>query len=121
MVVLRFLVFKPVLALLDSRKRRIQAAKEKLASYQEMEREHAVQQQEKQEIARREQHQQLKEQLQTLRNDAKASLEEAQTQRLAQVETYREESNLMQEKILCALEEHTQELAVAFANRVIKE
>lgn len=121
MVVLRFLVFKPVLALLDSRKQRIAAAKEKLAAFQAREQEYTARWQEQQEIAQRQQHQQLKEQLQTLHHDAKLALEAAQAQRIAQVDAYREESERMQEQILHTLEEHTQELADAFAKRVIKE
>ncbi len=121
MLILRNLLFKPVLDLMDRRKQRMEHATQKKAEYEALEQEHrAIVQQKSIEFAKEQAVRSAKE-LETARRNHKLALEAAQEKRFQQVEQYRETAEEMHREILRTLEGHTSQLAEDFAQTLIKD
>lgn len=121
MLILRNLLFKPVLELIDRRKQRMEQAVQKKAEYEAIEQEHrAIVKQKTAEFAKEQAERSAKE-LEDARRDHKLALEQAQEQRFNQVEQYRKTAEEMHKEIVGTLERHTARLAADFARTLIKD
>ncbi len=120
MAVLHFVLFKPMLGLMDKRRRRIEEALAKKKEYEELAIAKEAELARSRERAKEEQKKQVKNRLETIRKEGKATVEAAKVQRLREVEAYRDAVEFDQKNILDTLEAHSMELAVAFAERLIK-
>lgn len=121
MLILHFLLFKPVLKVMDERRAHIQRAVQKKAENERLESEYASMLSEQKKAYLEAQQKQINEEIESIRLDTKKAVAAATEERLRSVDTYRESSKKEQEEILAFLSMHTEELAVTFANSLIKE
>lgn len=119
MVILRNLLFKPVLEVMDKRRERVEKAREKQAEIQklslEIEKKHA----EAEMLFEKEQKEQADAQIEQIQADSKHQVEEAHKERMAKVEKYREDCLDEYSKIARYGKEATKPIAVSFADRII--
>lgn len=121
MLILHNLLFKPVLQMIDKRKERIQNAASKKDAYEKQIREQEAMLQEKKAAFLAMQQKQMKEEIEMIRQDSKNRLETARVERLRKVDDYRIRVNEEQSELLALLGEHSMDLAVSFADSLIKE
>lgn len=121
MLILHFLLFKPVLKVMDERRARIEKAREKKAENERLESEYASMLLEKEKAFLEAQQKQINEEIESIRLDTKKAVGAATEERIQRVDSYRESVKKEQEEILDILSMHTEELAVTFANSIIKE
>lgn len=121
MLILHFLLFKPVLRVMDQRRERIEKAAAKKAEYEKLVAEYETAAAKEQAAALADSKKLLKEQVESIRAESKQAVEIAKEQRLQDVEDYRAEADAERERILQALRAHSMELAVSFAESVTKE
>lgn len=120
MVVLRNLLFKPVLKVMDERRLRIDKANEKKKTIAEAEEKYRLEFAEKEKAFREAEKKHVKEQLEVIRAECKDGVEKAQDERIAQVDAYRVKADKEHEAILTTLSVHSEELALTFANSLLK-
>lgn len=121
MLILRNLLFMPVLKVMDKRRERIEKATLKNAEEQRLIKEHeegmALK---KAELA--EQHQaQVRAQIEQIQSDSKRAVMAANKERLCKVEDYREASQNQYEEIVLELKPSVAALAAAFADKIVSE
>lgn len=121
MLILHFLLFKPVLTVMDERRARIENAVQKKAENERLESEYASMLKEEEKAYLEAQQKQINEKIESIRQDTKKAVAAAMEERLRSADAYRESSKKEQEEILDFLYMHTEELAVTFANSLIKE
>ncbi|MBE6762399.1 MAG: hypothetical protein E7551_08985 [Ruminococcaceae bacterium] len=120
MLILHNLLFKPVLALLDKRNKRIEDAAKKKAEYDALQSKNESLIIESKKVFLENKLKETKEELEAIRLQSKADVEKAQELRLKTVDNYRIKTDSEQEEILKILEEHSVSLAQTFANSLIK-
>lgn len=120
MLILHNLLFKPVLALLDKRNKRIEDAAKKKAEYDALQSKNESLIIESKKVFLENKLKETKEELEAIRLQSKADVEKAQELRLKTVDNYRIKTDAEQEEILKILEEHSVSLAQTFANSLIK-
>ena len=121
MIILRNLLFKPMLSLMDARKEKIALAQKRLAEFAAREQEHQAAMEQQAADYAKEQKQQAEQQLEEIRVQSKKALILAQEQRLQQVEDYRVQAEQMHQDILQTLQGRTAKLAADFAQNLIKD
>lgn len=119
MLILKNLLFKPVLEVMDKRKERIARAEEKKAEQERMIAEHQAMLEEKKAALAREQKKQIKAEAEKIQADSKSAVEKAQKKRLTDVEAYRTKTAEDHQEILDCLVPHTKTLAAVFADKII--
>ena len=121
MLILHFLLFKPVLKVMDERRARIEKAAQKKAENERLESEYASMLIEKEKAHLEDQQKQINQEIERIKLDTKKAIAAATEERSRKVDAYRESVDKEQEEILAILDAHTKELAVTFANSIIKE
>lgn len=121
MVILHNLLFKPVLKVMDERRARIDKANEKKQTITELEEKYRLEAAKKEKDFRETEKKHIKEQLEVIRTECKQAVETAQDERIKQVDEYRLKADEEHEAILNTLSVHSHELAVTFANSLLKE
>ncbi len=121
MLILHNLLFKPVLAVMDKRRERINKAAEKAAENEKAKREYESVLIEKKAAFYAERQKQLKDELESIRSNSKKAIEAAKEERLQEVDDYRAKAAEEHDEILDTLRVHTSEIAAAFADSLIKE
>lgn len=120
MLILHYLLFQPVLKVMDDRKERLRNAARKKAEHAEIMERNAAAVREKEAARLAAQRRQIKEQLETIRLDGKKAVEAAKDERLRAVDDYRQQTEDERVEILITLSAHAAELAAAFAESVIE-
>ena len=121
MLILHNLLFKPVLKVLDARREKIVNAAAKKAAREKTGQEHAAMLIERKEQFARERQQQIREEVESIHQDSKRTIELAKEARMELVDSYRTYVEAEREAILRRLSVHASELATAFADRLTKE
>ncbi len=121
MLILRNLLFKPVLEILDKRKEKIARANKKKADIEALTAEH----EKKLEIIKEDEKIQrdnyIKGELKLIRIQNKTRTEEEKAARFARVEEYKKETEAEKEEIKKYFSESVQEIAKVFAERLISQ
>ncbi len=120
MLILKNLLFKPVLELMDKRKEKIKNASDKKIQLEELEREHEKVCLKEKEEAYLAHQKQVKEQIEEIRKQSKKDIEEARALRLKKIESYSEAAETQQMGILSEFSAHSEEIAISFAKSLIK-
>ena len=121
MLILHNLLFKPVLKVLDARREKIANAAAKKEAREKTGQEHAAMLIERKEQFARERQQQIREEVESIHQDSKRTIELAKEARMELVDSYRTYVEAEREAILRRLSVHSSELATAFADRLTKE
>ena len=119
MLILRNWLFRPVLKVLDQRRNRLDAAREKKAAYERMEAEHR----QLQEVRRAEHMQKQKEELlsavEEIQANEKIQVKRAHKECLERIDAYRKQTEKTQEDLLAAVNPQLQQVAEVFAQQII--
>lgn len=118
MVILRNLLFKPVLALLDSRKKKLSDAKEKLETEKALTEEHKKRLAIIEEDAKIRRDNYIKSELEIIRIKSKEDIEKAKADRLKNTEEYKAVTEKEKEKIIEVYNKSSEEIIKAFADRL---
>lgn len=119
MVILRNLLFKPVLKVMDDRKKRIEKATAKKEQLLTQQAEHEQMALEKKQQLLKQHKEQVKKETEQIQVDGKRAIEKAREKRIADVELYRKMSNEQHDAILSVLSNNTKDIAKTFADRII--
>lgn len=119
MLILHNWLFKPVLALIDSRREKIRAAAEKKAENESVLREHQEKLAEKKAEALEKQKEQAANAVAQIQSDNKKQMEDAKKEYLKNVEAYRENIKSEYAKMIEALTPEMQKASQALAERII--
>ena len=118
-VILKNLLFNPVLKVIDARHEKSVAAKEKKSNIEKLISEHEIQV-EKDKILAEERNRKLtKQRLEQIHLQSKKEIEEAQRQCLADVQKYREDIIEEREKIVSSVAPNMETAAALFAKNII--
>lgn len=120
MLVLKNLLFKPVLDIIDKRAKRIEDANALEKKAKELEEEHNVAAEQKRAELVEKQKADIRAAAERIRTDSKKQIDDAKDDRLATVDAYREQMEAERVRIVGELSKHTDELSELFAKRVIK-
>ena len=120
MLILHNLLFKPVLAMLDKRNKRIEDAAKKKAEYEAMQSKNESLLIESKKASLENKLKEAKEEVEAIRAKSKTAAEKAQEQRLKRVDDYRIKTDAEHEEILNVLKERSASLAETFAKSLIK-
>lgn len=120
MLVLKNLLFKPVLELMDKRAKRIDDANQLEKKAKELEKEHDLALEQKRAELVEKQKADVRAAAERIRADSKKQIDDANDGRLAAVDEYREQMEEERKQIVAELSKHTDELSELFAKRVIK-
>lgn len=120
MVILHFLLFKPILKVMDERKARIENAAKKKAENERLENEYASMVVEEEKAFQEAQRKRINDEVENIRLNTKKAIDAARDERLQQVDAYRKQAKEEHEAILEYLNVHTEELAATFAKSIIK-
>ncbi len=121
MLILKNLLFKPVLQVMDQRKEHIEKARLKKKSREELRAQYdklALQNQNARIEARKKA---IKEELEQIRSDSKTAIENANKKRLCDVEQFRNDSEGELERIVTDISEKASDIAVAFAKKIVSQ
>ncbi len=121
MVILRNLLFKPVLELIDSRREKIKKAGEKKLYLEKLAQDREKLYIEKKEIALNAHQQQVKNKVEEIRLQSKKDIDEARNLRLQKTESYHEAVEAQQKALLSDFAARADEIAVRFAESLIKQ
>lgn len=121
MIILHFLLFKPVLKIMDERRVRIEKAAQRKMENEKLESEYASMLIEQEKAFYEAQQKQVNEEIESIRLNTKKAIGVAKEERLQKVDSYRVRAKEEQEEILGTLNIHTKELATTFANSLIRE
>lgn len=121
MLILHNLLFKPVLKVMDDRRERIEKARLKKEEQKKLEEEQKLLLEEKEKAFAEANKKQVKEQVTAIRAEYKSAVEEAQDERIRLVDDYRIKAEEEHCEILRTLSVHSNELALYFAESLIKE
>ncbi len=120
MIVLRNLLFKPVLELMDSRRERIKKAAEKKSELEKLTQEQEILYLQKKEAAFKDHKKQVKGMVEEIRSQSKRDIDEARTARLKRIDSYHAEVEAQQRSILSDFTAKSYEIAFCFADSLIK-
>ncbi len=121
MLILHFLLFKPILKVMDDRKARIENAAKKKAENERLENEYASMLIEQEKALYEAQQKQIAEEIEKIRLNTKKAVEVAREERLQEVDSYRVRAREELEENLEMLNARVDELATLFADSLIKE
>lgn len=121
MLILKNLLFKPVLEVMDKRKEKIERAQAKKAEEERLIAEHQQMLEEKKTALAKEQQKQVKAKAEKIRSNSKKTIEQAKQDRLQEMEQYRTKTAEDHEEILSSLTSHTKKLAAVFADKIISQ
>ena len=119
MVILKNLLFTPVLKMLDSRRDKIQAAAKKKEDIEKLVLEHKNQVEKEKALAKEKNRKETKQKLEQLQLQNKKEIEAAQRQCLADVQKYREGITDEHDKIVCSVAPKMETAAALFAKNII--
>lgn len=119
-LVLDRLLFRPVLALLDRRQERIDAARKKQAEYERLAAEQAARLERERAEAAALRKKQLDQALERTRADGRARLEAANLERVRRTDGHRVQAERDCARLLALLSQRADELAVSFAESLTK-
>ena len=119
MLILHNLLFKPVLALFDRRREKIEAAEKKRAEDERVRLEHQQAIERKRAESLERQKQEAADAILEIQNDNKKQMEDAKKEHLKNVETYRENIQKEYVRMIEALTPEMQKAADALADRII--
>ncbi len=120
-LILRKLLFEPVLKLLDARRERLQKAVDKKAEYERLAGEYEARRKEQEAALLAQRRLQEKQEIEAIRADSKEALEAARVERLRRVDDYRLKAEEESERLLGLLSAHGSRLALSFADSLLKE
>ena len=120
MLILHNLLFKPVLAVMDKRNKKIEDAKAKKAEFEKIQSENDALLSKKKKAFLEARLKNSTEEIEAIRANSKLAAQKAQEQRLKTVEEYRHKSDVEHNEILLVLEAHSTDLASAFAENLVK-
>ena len=121
MLILKNLLFKPLLTLMDKRRERIERAQAKKAEEQVLLQQHQQILKEQKDAYLKEQRAKLKKETEQIQADSKKAIVEARHARLNEVEAYRTKMEEEQKQILSAVGAHSKSFAALFASRIISK
>ena len=121
MIILRNLLFKPVLRIMDERRERVLKAKQKQDQLEKMTIEYETLCKQKNESLVKERKKLVKQKVEEIRQLSKESVEKAGAERIREVEAFRQKSHEDHERIIAVLSEHSEKIATVFADSLVKE
>jgi len=121
MLILKFLLFAPVLSLLDKRKEKIRLASEKKAQIDALNREYGQRIEILKEDAKIQRENYIKGELKLIRVKNKTDIDEAKAARFSLVEDYKIRTETEKEEIKQQFSSSAQEIAKVFADRLISK
>lgn len=119
MVILKNLLFTPLLKIMDSRREKIQAASKKKEDIEKFVLEHKNQAEKEKALAEEKARKETKQKLEQLQLQSKKEIETAQRQCLADVQEYREGITDEHDKIVCSVAPKMETAAALFAKNII--
>ncbi len=121
MLVLKFLLFNPVLRLLDQRKEKLKKAEAKKAEVQKLTEEHEKRLEIIKEDEKIQKENIIKSELELIRAKNKQDIEEAKAQRFVRIEEYRKNTEKEKDEIIKTFGNSSEKIAKAFADRLISQ
>lgn len=121
MVILRNLLFKPMLKVMDARRDRLENAAAKKAERETAEAEHKVLIEQKRAEYIRDRRKQIKDDIENIRQESKKTVDAEKEERLRLVDEYRAKLEEEHDEILGTLRGHTGDIAAIFADSLTKE
>lgn len=121
MLILKFLLFKPVLSVLDKRKEKIRLASEKKAQIDALNKENEQRLEIMKEDAKIQRDNYIKGELKLIRVKNKTDIEEAKAARFSLVEEYKVRTETEKEEIKQQFSSEAKEIAKFFADRLISQ
>ncbi len=118
-VILKKLLFTPVLEIMDSRREKIKAAAKKKEDIEKLVLEHKNQVEKEKALAKEKSRKETKQKLEQLQLQNKKEIEAAQRQCLADVQKYREGITDEHDKIVCSVAPKMETAAALFAKNII--
>lgn len=118
-VILKKLLFTPVLKMMDSRREKIQAAAKKKEDIEKLVLEHKNQAEKEKALAEEKNRKETKQKLEQLQLQSKKEIEAAQRQCLADVQKYREGITDEHDKIVYSVAPKMETAAALFAKNII--
>lgn len=119
MVILKNLLFNPVLKMIDSRREKIQAAAKKKEDIEKLVLEHKNREENEKALAEEKSRKETKQKLEQIQLQSKKEIEAAQRQCLADVQKYREGITDEHDKIVCSVAPKMETAAALFAKNII--
>lgn len=119
MVILKNLLFDPVLKVIDDRHQKMQAAKEKKENIEKLVSEHEIQLKKEKTLAEEKNRKLSKQRLEQLQLQSKKEIEAAQRQCLADMQKYRDDIVDEREKIVSLVAPKMETAAALFAKNII--
>ena len=119
-LILDRLLFRPVLALLDKRRERLDAAREKKARTERLAAERAETRERERTAALAREKKRQSDELERVRADGRARLEAADLERIRRTDGYRTSAEADCAQLLALLSQRADELAVSFAESLTK-
>lgn len=120
-VILKNLLFKPVLAILDERKRKLTSAREKKAENERIAAEQIHRLEERREAFKAEAEAKIRAELAETQETEKKQLKEAHKQSLEDIKTYSEQMEKDHERILATVTPKMEKVAEIFAQKIISD
>lgn len=120
MLILHNLLFKPVLKVMDERNERIRKAAQKKIHLQEEEEKREAEISEKKAAFIAEKKKQLKDEIEEIRLKSRQDVLLASKERLNEVDSYHRKADIRREEIISELSNHSEELAVRFADSLLR-
>lgn len=121
MLILKFLLFKPVLSVLDKRKEKIRLASEKKAQIDALNKEYGQRIDILKEDAKIQRENYIKGELKLIRVKNKTDIEDAKAARFSLVEEYKVRTETEKEEIKQQFSSSAEEIARVFADRLISK
>lgn len=121
MLILKNWLFKPVLKVLDDRRERLEAARLKEKKSQEALKEYKEKIAHLQSDSIKQQKEEIAEETLQIQNEGKLLIEEAEKQRITDVEAYRNEMREDYKKTVEALGKSSKDIALMFAEKIISK
>ena len=121
MLILKFLLFRPVLSVLDKRKERIRLASEKKAQIDALDKENEQRLEIMKEDAKIQRENYIKGELKLIRVKNKTDIDEAKAARFSLVEDYKIRTETEKEEIKQQFSASSEEIAKVFADRLISQ
>lgn len=118
-VILKNLLFEPVLKVIDARHEKTAAAKEKMRSIEKLVSEHEIQLEKEKVLAEEKNRKLAKQRLEQIHLQSKKEIEAAQRQCLDDVQKYREDIIEEREKIVSSVAPKMETAAALFAKNII--
>lgn len=120
MLILHFLLFKPVLKVMDERRERLEKAAQKKVENERLESEYASMLVEKEKAFLEAKKKQIDEEIQAIRLNSKKAIEVATEERIRNTDFYREKERAERSEMLEELSVHAEEIATMFAEKILK-